>query len=120
MAPRKGFVSSDLPTHTALKVWVSVEKHQIRETYPGSQTHIARHQDQSLSPSPLATVHPSRSLLGSLPQLLTGHCTCPLLLPPVLSVTHSSFGQQCSCNLSLILFEPSGASSKWHQIIFLV
>lgn len=122
MAPRKGLVSANLPTLIVLKVWVSVEKHQIKEMYHDLQSGIDIHQDQSVSLSPpSAAIHLSHSLLSSLPQLFTGHCACPLLLPPVFSATHSSFSWGCSCNLSPIRLQPSGASSKWHlfQKVFL-
>lgn len=57
--------------------------------------------NQSLSPSPSAAIRLPPGLLSSPPQLLLVAVHVPFFLPPVLSATHSSFGQGCSHDLSL-------------------
>lgn len=85
-APGEGFVSANLLPHMVLKIWVSVEKQQIKETYHHDfQSGIDIHQDQSISfhllPSTLPTAFSAAFHKG-----FWSSCLWPFLPPPKGSV----------------------------------
>lgn len=111
--PGKGLVSANLPTLVVLKVWVRLEKCQIKETYHDVQSGTDIPQDQSISLSTSIGCHPPFTVFSAAAAaahwsfcMVPSSCVQSFLLPIVPSAEDAP--------VSLTLLEPSGASSKWH------